>query len=156
MSRSNPRMRATILTLAITTSAAAWAQEGPDSDAPWRLLAAVEIEEVIDGLDWRAEKTFPDALLAAAEEEFEIDGFFIPISAEAYVETFLLVQDPADCPFCGSGGGYGPVVEVHMRHPLPDMPEFAQLSLRGDLVLIDDPETFQVYRLEDAVRIDGS
>lgn len=154
MSRSNLRMRATILTLVITTSAAAWAQEVPDSDAPWRLLAEVEIKEVIDGLDWRAEKTFPDALVAAAEQEFEIGGFFIPVSAEAYIETFLLVQDPADCPFCGNGG-YGPVVEVHMRHPLPDMPEFSPLSLRGDLVLIDDPETFQTYRLDDAVRIDG-
>ena len=147
-------MHATILTLAITTSAAAWAQATPDSDAPWRLLAEVEIEEVIDGLDWRAEKTFPDALRAAAGQAFEIAGFFVPVTAEAYTRTFLLVQDPADCPFCGSGG-YGPVVEVHMRHPLPDMPEFSPLSLRGDLILIDDPETFQLYRLEDAVRIDG-
>ena len=132
----------------------AWAQAAPDRDAPWRLLAAVEITEIIDGLNWRAEKSFPDALRAAAEESFEIGGFLVPISAEAYIETFLLVQDPADCPFCGTGG-YGPVVEVWMRHPLPDMPEFTQLSLRGDLVLIDDPETFQTYRLEDAVRIDG-
>lgn len=91
---------------------------------------------------------------AGATEPVEIGGFFVPISAEAYIETFLLVQDPADCPFCGNGV-YGPIVEVRMRHPLPDLPEFAPLSLRGDLVLIDDPETFQVYRLDDAVRLDG-
>ena len=159
MLRSNQRVRATILTLAIITSAvitshAAVAQDAADPDASWRLLADVEIKEIINGDLWRAEKTFPDALRAATDG-FEITGFFVPITAQAYVETFLLVENPADCPFCG-GGGYGPVVEVRMRHPLPDMPEFSLLRLRGDLVLIDDPETFQLYRLEDAVRLDES
>ena len=133
-----------ILTLGITTSAFA----NPDN---WGLLSGVKISEEGEGLDWKAVKEFP-ASLQAATDGFTITGFAIPIVPEAYVETFLLVADPDDCPFCGSSG-YGPVLEVHLKRPIGDLVEFAEITVRGTLELIDDPQTFQAYRLLDAYAV---
>ncbi len=147
-----------IPTLAITTSLwAAFAGPGTaltDIEAQWRLLAEVEIEEHVEDGIWTAEKRFPDALLAA-REGFEIEGYLVPITPEAFIETFLLVEDPADCPFCGSSG-YGPALEVELRHPLRDLPEFSRIRVRGELQTIEDPETYQALRLVDAITLPPS
>ena len=141
-----PKTRPSIPALAILTSLAAPAA------ADWDLLAAIEIEEVLEGERWEAHKSYPDALLAALEG-FEITGHVVPVTAQAELELFLLVPDPADCPFCGSGDGYGPSLEVTMRRPL-DAAEGERVTLRGDLELVADPETWQAVRLTDAVRGD--
>ena len=150
MLTSRLKARSSIPMLAIITSIAFAATPSLAAD-PWDMLARVDIEETIDGDIWRAEKTFPPELVAAAEG-FEIEGFLVPILPEAYITTFLLVEDPADCPFCGSGG-YGPTLEVHLKSPLSDIPEFTRVTVRGDLVLIEDPETTQSARLENAIPI---
>ncbi|MBM7067735.1 hypothetical protein [Actibacterium sp. 188UL27-1] len=136
-----------ILTLVTATSAAAL--EDPDA---WSLLRLAEIRE--EGLDedWRAIKHFPDELRAAADA-FEVDGFVVPILPEPYLKQFLLVEQPDNCPFCGNSG-YGPVIEVEMKRPLPDLPEFTRVIISGRLELNEDPETFQMFRLVDAVLID--
>lgn len=154
-------MRRNTATLAILTSLSALAglaalagRAGslPTPEDAWALLGAVEIEEVETGGVWEARKTYPDGLRDAGP--FEIVGHVVPVSPQPYLETFLLVPDPADCPFCGSAG-YGPSLEVTMRRALPDMAEGAEIALRGTLELIADPETFQAVRLVDAVRTDG-
>lgn len=127
----------------------AWAQ---DKEAAWRLLNSAEFEEIIDGQSWRVKKTIPDALRASAGD-FQITGFFVPVLAQGEITEFLLVEDPADCPFCGNGG-YGPVLEVHAKRPLPDMAEFAEITLRGQLEFNMSEETLQLYRLKDAILID--
>lgn len=118
----------------------------------WDLLGTAEVTETGEDETWRAVKTFPDALVAAADG-FEIEGYLVPVVPEPYLSTFLLVPDPANCPFCGDGG-YGPVLEVVMRTPLEDMAEGTQIALQGQLEFNRDPETFQMFRLVDAVRID--
>ena len=140
-------MRPSILTPAILISLAALASPAPADG--WDLLAAIEVEEVIEGDRWEARKTYPDALLAGAEG-FEITGHVVPVLPEAELRTFLLVPDPDDCPFCGSAG-YGPSLEVAMRRPL-DAGEGERVTLRGDLEVVADPETWQAVRLTDAVR----
>ncbi|MEL7344052.1 MAG: hypothetical protein AAFN59_04220 [Pseudomonadota bacterium] len=133
-----------ILTLGTTT-------EAIGDEAGWDLLTSVKITEVGEGLDWRAEKTFSEDIRAAADA-FQISGFVVPIVPEPYVQTFLLVAEPEDCPFCGSSG-YGPVLEVHLKRPLAGLTEFAELTVRGQLELIDDPMTFQAYRLLEAIPV---
>ena len=154
-------MRPSTATLAILTSLGAFtglaalagrAGSPPVAEDAWTLLGAIEIEEVEAGGAWAARKTYPEGLRDAAS--FEIRGHVVPVSPQPYLETFLLVPDPADCPFCGSAG-YGPSLEVTMRRALPDMAEGAEIALRGTLELIADPETFQAVRLVDAVRTDG-
>lgn len=118
------------------------------SEENWQLLGSVEIKEIITGDQWRVEKTFPPALKGAAKD-FEIEGFFVPVLAEGEIRQFLLVEDPADCPFCGNGG-YGPVLEVHTRRPVPDMPEFTVMTVKGQLEFVEDPETMQLFKLTEA------
>ncbi len=140
-------MRATILTLGIITSA--YATSALASDDAWDILASVEIEEVIEGDNYAAIKTFPPDLIAR-KDDFEISGFVVPITSEPYIQTFILVEDPANCPFCG-GSGYGPVLEVKLKRPIGTLTEFTELTVEGRLELIEDPETFQSYRMVDAV-----
>lgn len=136
-------MRRSIPTLAILISLAAPAA------ADWDLLAAIEVEEVQVEDRWEARKTFPDGLAAAAEG-FEITGHVVPVVPDAELRLFLLVPDPDECPFCGDAG-YGPSLEVEMRDAL-DAAEGEQVTLRGDLEFVEDPETWQAVRLTDAVR----
>lgn len=119
------------------------------SGDPWGLLAAVEVEEVIEGESYAALKTYPPALIAA-QDSFEITGYVVPITAEPFISTFMLVEDPANCPFCG-GSGYGPVLEVQLKRPIGTLREFTEITVEGRIELIEDPETFQSYRLVDAI-----
>ena len=114
----------------------------------WDVLSEVSYDETGDGEHWRVHKTFSSDLIAAAQD-FTISGFVVPVLAEPVLTTFLLVKDPADCPYCGNGG-YGPVLEVTMAEPLPDLPEFTEITLVGQLELIADPLTTQAYRMIDA------
>lgn len=145
MSKSKLLMLLSILMLGMPT-------EGQSDDSAWRLLGAVQIEEKGEGLNWEAVKTFPDDLRAAIDA-FRITGFAVPIVPEPYVQTFLLVADPEDCPFCGSSG-YGPSLEVHLKRPMADLAEFDVVTLEGRLELIEDPQTFQAYRLMDAIAVE--
>lgn len=130
-----------ILTLAITTEAQA---EPP----AWELISKIEITEVETKDRWLVKKAYPDALRAQADN-FRIRGFYVPVEAQAYVKSFLLVPDPADCPFCGNGG-YGLSLEVHMRQSMPDMAEGTDITIEGRLELVDSDETYQAVILREA------
>ena len=150
MSKSKLKTLALTLTLVTTTEAAA---ESFDSDAAWNLLNTATVREKIENDRWEAIKVFPDALRAATRN-FEVQGYVVPVLPEARMSQFILVQDPENCPFCGNGAGYGPVLEVMMDKPIPSVPEFSQLKVAGTLELIDDPETFQMFRLTGARTLD--
>jgi len=121
----------------------------PPAVDPWGLIAGVEYSEVINGDDWRVEKTLPAPLVAAAEAPFTVTGYYVPIEAQAYVTNYLLVPDPANCPFCGSSG-IGVLLEVFAADPMPDLPEGTELTVTGTLELVDDPYTYQAVKLVDA------
>jgi len=135
-------MLGSILTLVTLTEARA----GED---PWTLIAGVEYREIIEGNDWRVEKTLPPPLLEAAKRPFTVSGYYVPIEAQAYVTNFLLVPDPENCPFCGSSG-IGILLEVFASEPMPDLPEGTEVTLTGTLEIVDDPFTYQAVKLVDA------
>ena len=148
-------MRPLILMLGITTSVVVagtvFLASGSGGNAAqerdgWSLLAAVEIEEVIEGESYQAIKTYPAALLKVTDG-FEITGYVVPLAAEPYMPPFMLVEDPANCPFCGSSAGYGPILEVRLKRPIAEMTEFSEVRVRGRIELIVDPKTYQSYRL---------
>jgi len=141
-------MRASILTLAILTSGGA-AADG------WDLIGDIGFEETETDGEWRVVKTLPAGLEAALGEAFTITGYYVPIQAQAYVTNFLLVPDPADCPFCGSSG-YGITLEVLASEPLPDMPEATEITVTGSLELVEDPHTYQAVRLTGARPVLGN
>jgi len=136
-----------LLTLPGTAAAA-------DPAAAWRLLDRAVAEPRVAGDRLLFDKTFPDDLRAAAED-FAVEGFFVPVLAEPYIETFLLVETPANCPFCGDGG-YAPVLEVYLKTPMQDRAEFSLIAVTGRLEFVNDPETLQMFRLVDARLRPGS
>ena len=100
------------------------------------------------------EKSIPAALTASAEM-FTISGYAVPIEAQAYIGSFLLVPDPANCPFCGNSG-YGPSLEVTLKRPLPALAEGTAVNVTGRLEFDLSPETYQTVRLRDALLEDPS
>lgn len=154
MWRSKHLKRKIIATLVIITSTV-WAHAALTTSVPvdgWDILRLATVDEAGENENWRAIKTFP-AKLRAASNAFKIDGFVVPVLPEPFLTQFILVEDPDNCPFCGSSG-YGPVLDVTMKRPLPDLPEFTRVILSGTLELNEDPDTFQMYRLVDAVLIE--
>ncbi|SNR98479.1 hypothetical protein [Antarctobacter heliothermus] len=119
---------------------------------PWDLIEAIEYKETETETSWSVAKTIPADLRAMAEG-FEITGYYVPVEAQAYVSSFLLVPDPADCPFCGENG-YGPSLEVKMKRAVPDMPEATKITLRGTLHIDDSPETYRAVYVTEGVLID--
>ncbi|MEM6276745.1 MAG: hypothetical protein AAF714_07310 [Pseudomonadota bacterium] len=120
-----------------------------DSDAAWNLLNTATVSEKITGDIWEAVKEFPEPLRDATDD-FVVQGFLVPMLAEAELSHFILVQDPENCPFCGNGSGYAPVLEVMLAQAIPALPEFSQIRVQGELELIEDPQTYQMFRLVDA------
>lgn len=153
MSTTTPLHRSVFGALSIAAALLCSHAAGAEEENGWTLLRLAQIDEEGEGDAWRAVKIFPEPLRAAAQD-FEITGFIVPILAEPELTHFLLVEQPEDCPFCGSAG-YAPTLEVTMARALPDLPEFTQITLRGTLEFIEDPQTFQLYRLVDARPLDG-
>lgn len=139
-----------ILTLVTTTSAAV---ETFDPDAAWNLLNTATLSERVVDDRWEVVKEFPDALRGAARD-FTVEGYLVPIWAEPTLSAFILVQDPENCPFCGTGSGYGPVLEVFLARAIPAQAEFSRIKVQGELELLEDPETYQMFRLVEARALD--
>ncbi len=122
----------------------------PLNSRQWDLIEAIEIDEKIKGDSYVVTKSYPDDLIAMARSgSFEVEGYFVPVMAQGSVRQFLMVRDPAECPFCGSSG-YGLALEVITKRPVPDMGEFERITVRGTLELVDDPETWQAVILKNA------
>jgi hypothetical protein len=119
--------------------------------SPWDLISSIEFDETEAAGAWVVEKFIPDELRARAQD-FRITGYYVPVEAQAYVSRFLLVPDPADCPFCGSGG-YGPTLEVYMKRPMPDMAEATQITVAGTLKFDESPETYRAVFLTEGVLV---
>ena len=119
---------------------------------PWDLIQAIEYEETETETSWSVKKTIPEGLRAQADE-FEITGYYVPVEAQAYVSSFLLVPDPADCPFCGENG-YGPSLEVKMKRPMPDVPEATRITIRGTLHIDDSSETYRAVYVTEGLLVD--
>lgn len=148
MSKSKRRTRTATATLAITTSLWLAAPTAAEPFENWELLSSVRVTEILVNDRWGAKKEYPEALLAA-RQGFEIEGYYVPIEAQPYVRSFILVPDPADCPFCGTSG-YGPALEVQLKGRMADIAEFSRITVRGELELITDPDTYMAYRMVDA------
>lgn len=115
---------------------------------PWEMITGIGYEETDKNGEWAVKKTIPDALRAQAQE-FTITGYYVPVEAQPYVKQFLIVPDPADCPFCGSNG-YGPTLEVEMTSPMPDLPEATEVTVTGQLNFDESTETYRAVFLTGA------
>lgn len=114
-------------------------------EAIWNQFSqAMSLEQA----DFTWKKTYPDTLENGMS--VTVTGFIVPVEAQAYFHTFLMVNDPQDCPFCGNGEGYGPVLEVKLKRPIAETTEFALITVEGRLEFVGDKYTSQLFRLLDA------
>lgn len=76
-------------------------------------------------------------------------GFMFPMDAEPEPRRFLLVEYPADCPFCLAGAVEpSRMVEVEARRPIPWHDE--AVTLAGRLEVVREDADGLVYRLREA------
>ena len=137
------RLAAALAALCVSGPASA------DPDALWPLLEEIRIVETEADGAWRADKTFPDAL-EALRGPVVVTGYPVVVLSEAEHSLFMLVRDREDCPFCGSGNGYGPSIEVELAQPTRVLEPGVRHVVTGALELVRDTDTYQAYRLVDA------
>jgi hypothetical protein len=91
----------------------------------------------------------PPEVEALDGREVQLMGFMFPIEAETPMRRFLLVEYPADCPFCLAGAVEpSRLVEVHT----PGGADYRedQVIVSGRLEIVRGDEDGLVYRLEEA------
>ena len=110
-----------------------------DTAAPWDLLAAIEIEEIIADTTYEVRKVFPSAIENGVDQ-FDISG--------VEISDFILISDMGFCPFCGSPE-HGTSLQVSMADPIV-FEEGKRITLRGALETVTDPETWQTTVLTGA------
>lgn len=144
----------TTRTLAIITSLtlgwiAPQAALGSSPEVAWNQFAqAMSVEQS----DFTWKKEYPPSLQDGMT--VKVTGYVVPVEAQPFFMSFLLVDDPQNCPFCGSGEGYGPVLEVQLKRPIAETPEFAQVTVEGTLRFVEDEYSSQLFRLVDAQVMD--
>lgn len=118
-----------------------------DTAAPWDLLAAIEIEEIITDTTYEVRKVFPSAIENGIDQ-FDISGYLVPLSDGVEISDFILISDMGFCPFCGSPE-HGTSLQVSMADPIV-FEEGKRITLRGVLETVTDPETWQTTVLTGA------
>jgi len=129
----------------------AWAGwRGPPARATsWDELGAakVDLEEVAGEV--RPVATIPPEVEALAGQRVELVGFMFPIEAQIDTGRFLLVELPADCPFCFANWNEPTrMAEVRAKEPVRHVQR--QVTLEGRLEILPDDPSGIVYRLLDA------
>lgn len=114
----------------------------------WQILEQIQIEEIVTETTYEVKKSIPDALDAGIEG-VEITGYAVPMIPGETVQELLLVSDMGLCPLCGNGD-HNATLQVVLANPIPGFEEGAKLTLRGDLLAVKDPETWQAAILQDA------
>ena len=123
--------------------------EAPPGVTPWDLLGKTA---VIFG-EAEGKETVTTVIPPEVERldgtSVAVMGYMFPIDAEPELKRFLLVEYPADCPFCLAGMVEpSRMVEVEAGEPIAW--DDAPVTLSGRLeVLRDDPDGL-VYRLREA------
>lgn len=125
------------------------ATEAPPGVTSWDLLGkATVLFEERDGAH-TATTLIPPEVEALDGRSLKLAGFMFPIEAETPTRAFLLVELPADCPFCLAGTTEpSRMVEVRARRAV----ELAQdqVVVSGRLEVVRDDVNGLVYRLHDA------
>lgn len=154
MSKFWTMMRTTTRTLAISISLALGgslpqATYAMSPETVWNELAQ---SMAVEQSDFTWKKDYADSLTNGMN--LTVTGFIVPVQVQAYFDSFLLVDDPQNCPFCGNGEGYGPVLEVQLKRAIPETAEFALITVEGTLEFVGDEYSSQLFRLKDARVVD--
>ena len=153
-------MRPALLVIALTLSAAAYAQApsappgamDPSQFKPlpdrkdvvsWKLLAQVELVKMKD----KFVPQFSSGVAALDKKEVKVQGFMMPLEMGDKQTHFILSAMPVSCAFCMPGG---PEQLVEVRTNKPVKYTFDPVVLTGKLAVLKDDPTGVFYRLTDA------
>lgn len=129
-------------------------REPPPGVTPWSLLgkASVQFHDKDDG-SYTVTTLIPPEVEALDGQTLRLMGFMVPIEADVTARKFLLVEAPADCPFCLAGTTEpSRIVEVEAG-PKAIALTYTQVVLSGRLEVLKDDMNGLVYRLCDAVAV---
>ncbi|PTQ72539.1 hypothetical protein [Celeribacter persicus] len=119
----------------------------------WDMLKGITIEEIVTETTYEVKKGFPERLKNGIEG-MELTGYAVPLTPGSEVRELILVSDMGLCPFCGSPD-HGASVQVSLNTPIQGLEEGARITLKGDMMPVTDPETWQAAILENAVVVGG-
>ena len=114
----------------------------------WELLRGVTAEEVMTDTSYTVRKSFP-AAFSSTIPAFQITGYAVPMQYGEATRDIMLVSDMGFCPYCGDPA-HGVALQVTLAEPMTFADDSTRLQLRGTLLRVDDPETFQAAVLNDA------
>ena len=95
--------------------------------------------------------TFTPNVMKLSGKTVDIAGFMLPLDTDTKQRNFLLVSSPPSCFYHFPGGAAG-VVEVFSEDGIEAT--WSPLTLRGELVLVENSETGIIYQLKDSKIID--
>jgi hypothetical protein len=123
---------------------------GPPARATsWDELGAAKVDLAEVAGVVRPVATIPPKVEALAGQRVELVGFMFPIDAEVDPTRFLLVELPADCPFCFANWSEpARMAEIWAAEPVGYVDR--QVTLQGRLEINPDDPSGILYRLLDA------
>jgi hypothetical protein len=115
----------------------------------WDLLGKASVLFGGENGAYKVTTIIPPEVEAIDGQQVKLMGFMVPVEAEAPARQFLLVEYPADCPFCAIGAAEpSRMVEVDAGEGIDWRDD--QVVLDGRLEVIRDDENGLVYRLHEA------
>ena len=119
----------------------------------WDLLGLADVRWVEkDGIEQPSTFIPPD-VAALDGETVRLAGFMMPVEADVRATHFVLMEIPADCPFCViSIVGPSRMVEVRAARPIEYVT--SEVKLEGRLEVLPADADGLVYRLHETTLVD--
>lgn len=124
----------------------------PPGVTSWELLGKASVLFEEKGEEFTVTTVIPPEVEALDGRQLKLMGFMVPVEAELQMRKFLLVQYPADCPFCVYGSAEpSRMVEVESAQGIDFTSR--QVVLDGRLEVVRGDENGLLYRLREAVAV---
>jgi uncharacterized protein len=121
----------------------------PPGVTSWDLLGKASVLFTEENGTEKVTIVIPPEVEAIDGRQIKLMGFMFPVEAETPTRQFLLVEYPADCPFClAAGTEPSRIVEVNTAEGMDWHDD--QVVVSGRLEVVHDDENGLVYRLRQA------
>lgn len=140
--------------LSATATTAFTATSAFADNSGWETLGKITIDEIVTEQSYEVRKSYPEALPPEGVE-MELTGYAIPMYPGEEVTELLMVSDMGLCPFCGSGE-HGASLQVTLEAPIAMINEEMRITVKGVMNRVNDPETWQAVKMENAIITAGA
>ncbi|WP_417247936.1 hypothetical protein [Celeribacter sp.] len=120
----------------------------------WEVIQQITIDEIVTEQTYEVRKSYPKALPAEGVE-MELTGYVVPMYPGEKITELLMVSDMGLCPFCGSAD-HGASLQITLAEPITTIDEGARITVRGIMDRVNDPETWQAVKMNNAAITAGA